>query len=51
MYFSQSIVRLCQTYKNPLEKVGHTISISNYKPLSGSSYIKLPNELDHPKKV
>ena len=28
----------------------HTISISEYSPLAGSGYIKLPNELDHPKK-
>ena len=26
------------------------ISISNYNPLPGSSYIKLPKELDHPRK-
>ena len=25
-------------------------NISKYKPLSGSSYIKLPKETDHPKK-
>ena len=29
--------------------VDHTINISKYKPLSGSSYIRLPKELDHPK--
>ena len=28
----------------------HTIIISKYKPLAGRSYIKLPRELDHPKK-
>ena len=28
----------------------YTISISKYNPLAGSSYIKLPRELDHPKK-
>ena len=28
--------------------IDHTISISKYNPLSGSSYIKLPKELDHP---
>ena len=28
----------------------HTINISKYKPLTGSSYIKLPRELDHPGK-
>ena len=26
----------------------HTIIISRYNPLTGSSYIKLPKELDHP---
>ena len=29
--------------------IGHTISISKY-PLARSTYIKLPNELDHPRK-
>ena len=28
----------------------HTISISKYNLLAGSSYIKLPEELDHPRK-
>ena len=30
--------------------VDHTISISKYNPLAGSSYIKLSKELDHPRK-
>ena len=30
--------------------IDHTISISKNDPLAGSSYIKLPKELDHPKK-
>ena len=30
--------------------IDHTISISNYNPLVGSIYIKLPKELDHPRK-
>ena len=30
--------------------IEHNISISKYKPLAGSSYIKLPKELDHPSK-
>ena len=30
--------------------IDHNISISNYKPLAGSSYIRLPKELDHPRK-
>ena len=29
--------------------VDHTISISKYYPLVGSSYVKLPKELDHPR--
>ena len=28
----------------------HTISISKYKLSAGSSYLKLPKELDYPKK-
>ena len=28
----------------------HTINISKHNPSAGSSYIKLPKELDHPKK-
>ena len=31
--------------------VDDTINISKYNALSGSSYIKFPTELDHPKKV
>ena len=30
--------------------IDHTICISKYNPLAGSSYIKLPKELDHPRK-
>ena len=30
--------------------VNHTINISKYNPLAGSSYIKLPKELDHLRK-
>lgn len=30
--------------------IDHTIDISIYKPLSSSSYIKLPKYLDHPRK-
>ena len=30
--------------------INHTVSISKYNPLAGSSYIKLPKELDHPRK-
>ena len=31
--------------------IDHTINISKYNPLAGNSYIKLPKELDHPRKV
>ena len=30
--------------------IDHAISISKYNPLAGISYIKLPKELDHPRK-
>ena len=30
--------------------IDHNISISKYNHFSGSSYIKLPKELDHPRK-
>ena len=30
--------------------IDHTISISKYGSLAGSSYINLPKELDHPRK-
>ena len=30
--------------------IDHTVNISKYNPLLGSSYIKLPNKLDHPRK-
>ena len=59
MYFNQSIAELYQTYKKFLGKnsgwiidsvIDHNINISKYNPLAGSSYIKLPKELDHPRK-
>ena len=30
--------------------IDHTVSTSKYNPFTGSSYIKLPKELDHPRK-
>ena len=30
--------------------IDHTISISKYKPLAGGIYIRLPKELNHPRK-
>ena len=32
------------------QSILHTISVSKYNLLAGSSYIKLPKELDHPRK-
>ena len=31
--------------------IGHTIGTSVYNPLAESSYIKLPKDLDHPRKI
>ena len=30
--------------------IEHNISISKYSPSAGSNYVKLPKELDHPRK-
>ena len=57
IYLNQSVLRSYQTYKNLLEGSGwiidsvvnHTIDISKYNPLAGSSHIKLLKELP-PKK-
>ena len=57
---NQSIVLLYQTRKSLCENISgliinsvidYDINISKYKPLAGISYIKLPKELDHPRKV
>ena len=53
--FSQSLLQLYQTQKSLRKRLGriidsvidHTISISKYNPLAGSSCIKLSKELDH----
>ena len=58
MYLNQSILQLYQAYKKSLGKgsrwiydsVIEHISISKHNPLTGSSYIKLPKKLDHPRK-
>ena len=56
MYFNQSVLQFYQTKKIFRERfrldsvTDHTISVSKYNPLAGSSYIKLPHELDHPRK-
>ena len=34
-----------------IEHIEHTITISKYNPLAGGSYIKLPKQLDHLRKV
>ena len=52
MYLNQYILQLCQPYKNLIidSIVDHNINISKYNLFPGSSYIKLPKELDHPRK-
>ena len=58
MYLNQSTLQLYQT-ENFLGKdsgwiidsaVDHNINISKYNSLAASSYIKLPEELAHPRK-
>ena len=54
--FNQSILQLYQTSLGKgsgwiIDSViDHIINISKYNPLAGSSYIKLPKELDNPRK-
>ena len=59
IYLNQSILYNITNIQKYLEKdsdwiidsaVEHNISISKYNPLAGSSYIKLPKELDHSRK-
>ena len=55
VYLNQSIVQLWQKYKNIKRKARaglliQSINFSKGKPLSGSSYTKLPKVLDHPRK-
>ena len=58
MYLNQSTAQLYQANKNLLQKVQFVllitvdplINILKYKLSKDSSYIKLPKELDHPKK-
>ena len=57
IYLNQFILQLYQTYKNILERflwiidsVIDDIYVSKHNPLAGSSYIKLPKELNHSKK-
>ena len=60
VHLNQSIVWLCQNAKIlgrrlRLDFIDSVIeqnaNFSKYKPLSGSSYIKLPKELNHSRKV
>ena len=55
MYLNQSIILLYPKYKNLCwiidSVIDHNINISKYNPLASSSYIKLPKEVDHPKKL
>ena len=56
MCLNKSILELYQTYKNLQEKVQAGLSIQSliiplvFQRLAGNSYIKLPKELDHPRK-
>ena len=58
MYLHQSIVLLYQTHKHIGQGSGwiidsvidYNINVSKYNTLAGSSHIKLPKELDHPRK-
>ena len=59
VHLNQSILQSYQTYKNFLGKgsdwiidsvIEYNIGISKYNSLAGSCYIRLPKELDHPKK-
>ena len=58
MCLNQSILQLYQIFKifsKDLDwiidsVIDHDISASKYNPLAGSSYIRLPKELDHPRK-
>ena len=55
MYLDHFILQLYQTYKNRSgwiidSVIEHNINISKYNPLAGSSYIKIPKALDHPRR-
>ena len=59
VHLNQSILQSYQTYKNFLGKgsdwiidsvIEYNIGISKYNSLAGSCYVRLPKELDHPKK-
>ena len=57
MRLNKFILQLYQTYKNLQQKAQDEllippliISISEYNPLAGRSYINLPKELDNPRK-
>ena len=59
MYLNQSIIpiyiyRLRLDYLpltiHLIHLIDHTFNVSKYNPLAGSSYTKLPKELNHPRK-
>ena len=59
MYLNQSILQLYTNIQKSLGKgwdwiidpvIDHNISIPNYNPIAANIYIKLPKELDHPRK-
>ena len=52
MCFNQPILHLITKIQKSVifndSKIDHSISISKFNPLVGSSYVKLPKELYHP---
>ena len=50
MYLNQSELNLYQTFLGKGSGIDHNINISKYSSSAGTSYIKLPKELDHPRK-
>ena len=47
MYLNQSELNLYQTFLGKGSGIDHNINISKYSSSAGTSYIKLPKELDH----
>ena len=50
MYLNQSELNLYQTFLGKGSGIDYNINISKYSSSAGTSYIKLPKELDHPRK-
>ena len=57
--FELIYITIISNMKKSLEKgsglitdsiIEHNMTVSKYNPLAGTSYIKLPKQLDHPRK-